>query len=147
MYLSPKTGLPTCPVNMLNRYLNLASIENTSQEFIFSSLYLSNSENVYKLQRSRQLSYTRHREMLLAALEGNGLDKKKIGLHNLRSGGARAAPVAGIDDRLLKKHGRWKSDKAKDYLFPKIWVFKCFILAFDHLILELCCTLSGELIL
>ena len=63
---------------MLNRYLNLASIENTSQEFIFSSLYLSKSENVYKLQRSRQLSYTRYREMLLSALEGNGLDKIKM---------------------------------------------------------------------
>jgi integrase len=37
--LIAKTGLPTCPVNMLNRYLNLASIENKSQEFIFS-LYI-----------------------------------------------------------------------------------------------------------
>jgi hypothetical protein len=58
--LVAKTGLPTCPVNMLNRYLNLASIENTSQEFIFSPLYLSKSENVYKLRKSCQLSYTRH---------------------------------------------------------------------------------------
>jgi hypothetical protein len=32
----------------------------------------------------------------------------------LRSGGATAAAAAGIDDRLFKKHGRWKSDKAKD---------------------------------
>jgi hypothetical protein len=111
--LIAKTGLPTCPVNMLNRYLNLASIENTSQEFIFSSLYLSESENVYKLQRSRQLSYTRSRENLLSALEGNGLDKKTFGLHNLRSGAATATSAAGIDDRLFKKHGRWKSDKAK----------------------------------
>ena len=52
--------------------------------------------------------------MLVSALECIGLDEKKFGLHSLRSGGARAAPVAGIDDRLLKKHGRWKSDKAKD---------------------------------
>ena len=73
-----KTGLPTCPVDMLNRYLNLASIENTSQEFIFSPLYLSKSENVYKLRKSCQLSYTRSREMLLSALEGIGLDKKKL---------------------------------------------------------------------
>jgi integrase len=58
--LVAKTGLPTCPVNMLNRYLNLGSIENTSQEFIFSPLYLSKSENVYKLRKSCQLSYTRH---------------------------------------------------------------------------------------
>ena len=110
--LIAKTGLPICPVNMLNRSLNLASIENTSQEFIFSPIYLSKSENVYKLRKSCQLSYTRSREMLLSALEGIGLDKTKFGLHSLRSGGATAA--AGIDDRLFKKHGRWKSDKAKD---------------------------------
>lgn len=112
--LIAKTGLPTCPVNMLIRYLNLANIENTSQEFIFSPLYLSKSENVYKLRKSCQLSYTRSREILLSALEGIGLDKKKFGLHSLRSVGATAAAAAGIDDRLFKKHGRWKSDKAKD---------------------------------
>jgi hypothetical protein len=52
--------------------------------------------------------------MLLSALEGIGLDKKKIGLHSLRSGGPTTASAAGIDDRLFKKHGRWKSDKAKE---------------------------------
>ena len=61
---------------------------------------------------SCQLSYTRSREILLSTLEGIGLDKKKFGLHSLRSGGAAA--TAGIDDRLFNKHGRWKSDKAKD---------------------------------
>jgi hypothetical protein len=109
-----KTGLPTCAVNMLNRYLNLASIENASQEFISSPLYLSKSENVYKLRKSCQLSYTRSRAILLSALGGIGLDKKKFGLHSLRSVGATAAATAGIDDRLFNKHGRWKSDKAKD---------------------------------
>ena len=112
--LIAKTGLPTCPVSMLNLYLNLASIENTSQKFIFSPLYLSKSENVHKLRKSCQLSYARSREMLLSALEGIGLDKNKFGLHSLRSGGATTAAAAGIDDRLFKKHGRWKSDKAKD---------------------------------
>lgn len=51
---------------------------------------------------------------MLSALEAVGLDKRKFGLHSLRSGGATAAAAAGIDDRLFKKHGRWKSDKAKD---------------------------------
>ena len=52
--------------------------------------------------------------MLSALSEILGLDKKKSGLHSLRSGGATAAATAGVDDRLFKKHGRWKTDHAKD---------------------------------
>ena len=37
-----------------------------------------------------------------------------FGLHSLRSGGASAAAAAGVEDRLFKKHGRWKSENAKD---------------------------------
>ena len=36
------------------------------------------------------------------------------GLHSLRAGGATAAANMGVNDRLFKKHGRWKSDKVKD---------------------------------
>lgn len=43
-----------------------------------------------------------------------GLKKCNFGLHSLRSGGATAAANAGISDRLFKKHGRWKSENAKD---------------------------------
>jgi hypothetical protein len=32
----------------------------------------------------------------------------------LRAGGATNAANAGVSNRLLKKHGRWKTDKAKD---------------------------------
>ena len=34
--------------------------------------------------------------------------------HSLRSGGATAASNAGVPDRLLKRHGRWASESAKD---------------------------------
>ena len=39
---------------------------------------------------------------------------RKYGLHSLRSGGASLATYSGVSDRLFKRHGRWKSDKAKD---------------------------------
>lgn len=35
-------------------------------------------------------------------------------LHSFRAGGATAAANANIGDRLFKRHGRWKSEKAKD---------------------------------
>ena len=44
----------------------------------------------------------------------NGFNPKQFGLHSLRSGGASAAGNNGINDRLFKRHGRWKSERAKD---------------------------------
>jgi hypothetical protein len=43
-----------------------------------------------------------------------GLDASLFGLHSLRAGGASAAAALGVPDRLVKKHGRWRSDNAKD---------------------------------
>ena len=43
-----------------------------------------------------------------------GFRSRLFGFHSLRSGGATAAANAGINDRLFKRHGRWRSDKAKD---------------------------------
>ena len=62
----------------------------------------------------KPLSYTRVREILLEALKNIGLDPKLFGTHSLRSGGATDAANAGVPDRLFKKHGRWRSEGAKD---------------------------------
>ena len=51
-----------------------------------------------------------------------GFDPALFGMHSLRAGGATAAVNCGVQDRLLKRHGRWKSESAKDgwvcYRFP-----------------------------
>ena len=60
------------------------------------------------------MSYTRTREIVLEAFACLGYEKRKFGLHSLRSGGATAAANAGIKDRLFRRHGRWKSENAKD---------------------------------
>ena len=43
-----------------------------------------------------------------------GFPSRLFGLHSLRSGDATAAANAGVNDRLFKRHGRWRTDKAKD---------------------------------
>ena len=108
-----KTGLTTCPVTMLQRYISLACVDN-SNGFIFRSLTLIKSTGIYKFKGLKSLTYTRAREILLDVIGKLGLDKSKFGLHSLRSGGATAAANAGVSDRLFKKHGRWKTDTAKD---------------------------------
>ena len=51
---------------------------------------------------------------MLEALSKIGIDTKKFGLHSLRSGGVTQAAQNRISERLLKTHGRWKSDLSKD---------------------------------
>ena len=47
------------------------------------------------------------------------------GLHSLRAGGASAAANAGVPDRMFKRHGRWRSENAKDgYIACRIG-YKC----------------------
>ena len=62
----------------------------------------------------KPLSYTTIRGHVLELLANIGLVPKKFGLYSLRSGVASAAANLGVNDRLFKKHGRWKSDKVKD---------------------------------
>ena len=54
------------------------------------------------------------RELPSAKLAQLGYDPKLFGLHSLRAGGATAAANAGVADRLFKRHGRWRSETAKD---------------------------------
>lgn len=54
------------------------------------------------------------RDIFKKALQEIGLEKSKFWLHSLRAGGDTAAAHRGVCDRIFKKHGRWKSDSAKD---------------------------------
>ena len=53
-------------------------------------------------------------KLILEKISAIGLDPKRFGLHSLRSGGASAAANAGVPDRMIKRHGRWHSENAKD---------------------------------
>ena len=85
-----------------------------SQEYIFRALAFLPTKGVYKFRDSSPLSYTRSMKVVLSAFESVGLDKRNFGLHSLRAGGASAAANSHVFDRLFKRHGCWKSEKAKD---------------------------------
>ena len=95
-------------------------------------VYLSSDNCSYSIVRTKLgeqlrkkggISYTRVRELVLQKLAALGLDPKQFGLHSLRSGGASAAANAGVPDRLFKRHGRWRSENAKE-LFSKIFYLR-----------------------
>ena len=111
--LLAKTGSISCPFDLLERYVCSAGLQLSSTLPFFRALYYQKSNCSYKL-RSEGMSYTRTREIVLHAFAELGYPKSMFGLHSLRAGGASAAANAGISDRLFKRHGRWKSDSAKD---------------------------------
>lgn len=108
-----KTNDVSCPFNILCRYVNKGNISLYSTGPFFRSLSFCKTTQLYKL-RLTGISYSRTREIVLAAFSSLGYSTKLLGLHSLRSGGATAAANAGINDRLFKRHGRWKSETAKD---------------------------------
>jgi len=105
-----------CPVGVLQRYLDLSGIDLCSSLPLFRPLVFHRSSSSYTL-RSGKISYTTCRDILRDTLSQLGLNPSDYGLHSLRSGGITSAvrnSSNSIPERLLKIHGRWKSDSAKD---------------------------------
>ena len=107
-----RSGTPTCPVTMLQQYCTRAALDRTSQNFMFRGIV--RTKNGEKLRKSGHISYTRVRELMLQRLAKLGYDAAKFSMHSFRAGGATAAANAGVPDRLFKRHGRWRSESAKD---------------------------------
>jgi len=60
------------------------------------------------------VSYSSISRDILSAVSKGGLEKSKFGLHSMKRGGPTHAANNGVSDRQLKKHGRRRSEKAKD---------------------------------
>ena len=98
--------------NVFKICLSLAGFSSDSKTFLFRQVYRSGS--ICKLiNKDKKLSYTAAREALIkrVKLVSPGCN---IGLHSFRSDGATVAANANVNERCLKKHGRWKSDSSKD---------------------------------
>ena len=110
--LVARTGSKTCPVTMLERYYKMGSVSQSSSLSLFRGI--TKTKHGERLRATGSLSYSRMRELFLKKINELGYDAGKFGLHSLRSGGASAAANAGVADRLFKRHGRWRSEAAKD---------------------------------
>ena len=96
-----RTGSRVCPVAMLERYMTRTATPREDQLFLFRPIQRSSWPN--KLQ------------LLAGSIpEKLGFTVEDYGLHSMRAGGATAAANAKVPDRLFKRHGRWRSESAKD---------------------------------
>lgn len=101
-----------CPYVMFRRYLELANFDFDSNKNLFRQICRSGN-NCKLIDKDKKLSYTAAREALLGRIRLVS-PNCNIGLHSFRAGGATAAANANVNERCLKKHGRWKSDSSKD---------------------------------
>ena len=102
-----------CPIELISQYLKKGNIRDNCQKYIFRGIITTKSHS--KLRScDKHISYTCIRQNVIEGLKNIGAETKLFGLHSLRVGGATAAANLGVNDRLFKKHGRWKSEKVKD---------------------------------
>ena len=107
------TGHATCPGKALRRYLRSAQVKDDDSRYIFRPA--TRTKDGHKLKDAiKPIAYTTTRDTVMAAVQDIGLNRKLFGLHSFRRGGASEAARRGVPDRLFKKHGRWKSENAKD---------------------------------
>ena len=100
------------PVKLTKSFMNMTGISNMPESYIFSAIKKPKAKSM--AARNKPLAYSTINKQFKDVLVECGLNPKEYGLHSLRSGGATRASNAGVEDRLLKRHGRWKSEKAKN---------------------------------
>jgi len=107
--LVARTGSPTCPVALTERLLLVG--QHKESDYLFRKI--CHTKRGFSF-RPQQLTYSRATELFKKQLKVIGLDPSQYGLHSLRSGGASTAAAAAIPDRLLMRHGGWRSQTAKN---------------------------------
>ena len=119
---------PNCPVKIVKRYLRKAGFDSYTEDFIFRGITRNKNKHKRKLKTSNKpISYSTVRSLLLEVFRSVGKDPSVLGTHSLRKGGATAAARNAVEDRLFKKHGRWRSDKSKDKYVKENLTQKLFV--------------------
>lgn len=121
-----------CPVTVLKKYMHLIGLTTESDFFLFRPGCRSGNK-CFLLNKNKKLSYTRARECIMFRLKFVA-PSLNLGTHSLRASGATtAANAEGVTDRCLKRHGRWRSDTAKDRYIDDSLGKKLFITKQLHL--------------
>jgi len=104
------TGGQSCPVNVLSAYL--ARTKHKPHEYLFRSLDASNSSRLSSC--NRPLTYSNARDCFSRLMCSVSSSYAVHTLHGLRRGAASAAARGGVTERVIKRQGRWRSDRCKD---------------------------------
>jgi len=116
--IARSTDSDLCPVAIAEAYFKALG-DSPSSDLPVLRRFTASKKGLVPTKHA--LSYSRTREIILGALRGVVPDVSTYGLHSFRSGGATAAFQAHVPLFLISKHGRWKSDHARNgYLKPSL---------------------------
>ena len=104
-----------CPFTIVKKYVQRFNIDLSSSNYIFRAMYTASGHTALR-HKVKKLSYTRTKEVILGRLQKVAPAGLNLGLHSLRASGVTAAAAAGVDERLYKRHGRWRSDAVHGYV-------------------------------
>ena len=107
------TTSPMSPVKLLKSYLSRVQIPENCTKYIFRPLIKSKSRHCL-VKVDRHISYSTFREGLKSDLTGIVEDPTIYSSHSLRSGGATKAANSGVNERMIQRHGRWRSVSSKN---------------------------------
>jgi hypothetical protein len=105
------TGGETCPLMLLLRYMNVSKVSGVDALLLQG---LVNRKGFGMCCNGKGLSYNAVRAMVRKGLKSIGENPAFFGTHSLRAGGASAAAMARVSDRLLQAHGRWARSSSKN---------------------------------
>jgi site-specific recombinase XerC len=111
--LSAHEGKPWCPMWLLERLREF--FKKPSPEDPVFCVVRSNKGTVVKRPLADKSMNKRIREIMRRV----GISESKLynyTCHSLRRGGATTAAMFGVEERLIKRHGGWKSDKVQIYI-------------------------------
>ena len=108
-----RTHSKYCPVGLTEMFWRKAKMDRTNSDTYFIQR-LNATKRGHVAHKSLGISYTTAYEHFLAFIKPVVTDGKRFTPHSLRSGGASQAAASGVEERLISKHGRWKSERARN---------------------------------
>ena len=107
-----------CTIRWVEQYLRDTNPGKTKDSFLICPL--AKTRRGHNAIGNRPINYTTvnddfHRFIAPVCQRiGTGESSRSYGLYSLRSGGASTAINNGVSERLVGKHGRWKSGYTRD---------------------------------
>jgi integrase len=103
--VSEASDMKLCPVVAWEEWIGQRSKKHTNSTHLF-----------YDMVSGGAITGATVNHILKSALSAVGIDPTEYGSHSLRKGGATAMAAANVEARLIKRHGRWRSDAVYVYI-------------------------------